>query len=138
MLKENGYLESIISKNFRRIANNHSLSQSQKLTQTTDIQDEEIRMSTNLPYVEGTSEKLRRILRSYKKGRFSTLKRLRKLLCKPKDRVATEDENNIVYEIDCSNCQAVYFGESKRSLKSRSDEDKRSVRNGYCDKNKIA
>ena len=34
--------------------------------------------------------------------------------------------------------QAVYFGESKRSLKSRSDEDKRSVRNGYCDKNKIA
>ena len=63
---------------------------------------------------------------------------LRKLLCKPKDRVATEDKNNIVYEIDCSNCQAVYFGESKRSLKSRSDEHKRSVR--YCDsaKNEIA
>ena len=36
---------------------------------------------------------------------------LRKRLCKPKDRVATEDKNNIVY--DCSNCQAVYFGESK-------------------------
>ena len=58
---------------------------------------------------------------------------LRKLLCNSKDRVATED-NNIVYEIDCSNCQAVYFGESKRSLKSRSDEHKRSVRN--CDKEK--
>ena len=53
---------------------------------------------------------------------------MRKLLCKPKDRVATEDKNNIVYEIDCSNCEAVYFGESKRSLKSRSDEHKRSVR----------
>ena len=38
-----------------------------------------------------------------------------KLLCKPKDRVATEDKNNIIYEIDCSNCEAVYFGESKRS-----------------------
>ena len=49
---------------------------------------------------------------------------LRKLLCKPKDRVATEDKSNIVYEIDCSNCQAVYFGESKRSLKLRSDEHK--------------
>ena len=47
---------------------------------------------------------------------------LRKLLWKPKDRVATEDKNNIVYEIDCSNCQAVYFGESKRSLKYRSDK----------------
>ena len=26
---------------------------------------------------------------------------------------ATEDKNNIVYEIDCSNCEAIYFGESK-------------------------
>ena len=63
---------------------------------------------------------------------------MRKLLCKPKDRVATEDKNNIVYEIDYSNCQAVYFGESKRSLKSRSDEHKRSVRNCDCDKNETA
>ena len=39
---------------------------------------------------------------------------LRKLLCKLKDRVATEDGNNIVYETDCSNCQGVDFGESKR------------------------
>ena len=57
---------------------------------------------------------------------------LRKLLCKPKDRVATKDKNNIVYEIDCSNCQAVYFGESERSLKSRSNEHKTFVRNCDC------
>ena len=53
---------------------------------------------------------------------------MRKLLCKPKDRVATEDKNNIVYEIDCSNCEAVYFRESKRSLKSLSDEHKKLSR----------
>ena len=57
------------------------------------------------------------------------------LLCKPKDQLTTEDKNNIVYEIDCSNCQAVYFGESKRSLKSRSDEHKISASD--CDKNEI-
>ena len=55
VLKENGYRESIINKIFRRITNNHSLPQSQQLTQATDIQEEEIR-----PYVEGSSEKLRR------------------------------------------------------------------------------
>ena len=49
---------------------------------------------------------------------------LHKLLCKPKDRVATEEKNNIVYEIDCSNCEAFYFSESKQSLKSRWDEHK--------------
>ena len=48
MLKENGYQKNII-KIFKRIANSHSLSQSQQQTQTTDIPEEEIRMSINLP-----------------------------------------------------------------------------------------
>ena len=67
MLKENGYRECIINKIFRRFTNNHSLPQSQQLTQATDIQEEEIRINISLPYVEGISEKLRRILRSHKK-----------------------------------------------------------------------
>ena len=89
-------------------------------SQATGIKEEEVRMSINLPYIEGTSEKLWRILRSHKiRSTFYTENTLHKLLCKPKDRVATEDKNNIVYEIDCSKCEAVYFSESKRSLKSR-------------------
>ena len=32
----------------------------------------------------------------------------------------------------------IYFGESKQSLKSHSDEHKRSIRNCDCDKNEIA
>ena len=32
-----------------------------------------------------------------------------------KDQVATEGKNNIVYEIDCISCEAVYFSESKQS-----------------------
>ena len=96
-------------------------------------------MGINLPFVEGTSEKLRRILISHKiRSTFYTENTLRKLPCKCKDRVATKDKNNIVYEIDCSNCEAVYFGESKRSLKSRSDEHKRSARNCDFDKKEIA
>ena len=63
---------------------------------------------------------------------------MHKLLCKLKDPVATEDKNKIFYEIDCSNCDAVYLGESKRSLKSLSDAHKRSVRNWDCDKNETA
>ena len=62
---------------------------------------------------------------------------MRKLLCKSKDRVATGDKSNIVYEIDCSNCESIYFGQSKRSLKLCSDEHKRSVKNCDCDENEI-
>ena len=89
--------------------------------------------------VEGTSEKLRRMLRSRKiRSTFYIESTLRKLFCKPKNRVATDDKDNIVYEIDCSNYEAVYFSESKRSLKLHSDEHKRSVRNCDCDKTEIA
>ena len=107
--------------------------------QAADIQEEEIRKSINLPYVEGTSKKLQCILRSQKiRLTFYTESTLRKRLCKPRYRVASEDKNNIVYEIDCSICEPVYFGESKRSLKSRSDKHKRSVRNFDCGKNEIS
>ena len=98
VLKENGYQESIISKILKRITNNHSLPQSNQPTQATDIQEEKIRMSIHLPYVEGTSEKLQRILRSHKiRSTFYTENTLGKLLCKPKDPVTTEDKINIVY-----------------------------------------
>ena len=66
VLKENGYQEGIISKIFERITNNHSLFQLQQQTQTRNIQEEEIRMSINLPYIEGTSERLQHILKSTK------------------------------------------------------------------------
>ena len=50
-------------------------------------------MSINLLYVEGTSEKLWCILRSHNiRSTFYTDNTLCKLLCKPKDRVATEDK----------------------------------------------
>ena len=75
-------------------------------------------MSINLMYVEGTNEKLRCILRSHKiRSTFYTENNLHKLFFKPKNRVATEDKNKIVYETDCSNCETVYFDQSKQSLK---------------------
>ena len=60
-----------------------------------------------------------------------------KLLCKPKDQVATEDKSKIVYEIDCSNSEGIYFGESKSFLKLCSDEHEWSVRNCDCETNEI-
>ena len=58
VLKENGYQESITNKIFKRITNIFSLPQSQQQTQATDIQKEEVIMSINLPFVQGTSKKL--------------------------------------------------------------------------------
>ena len=65
-------------------------------------------MSINLAYIKGTSQKVRRIFRSHKiRSTLYTENTLRKFLCKPKDRVATEDKNNIAYEIDCTIKQSI-------------------------------
>ena len=55
--------------------------------------------------------------------------------------MATENKNNIVYwlsKIDCVDCIAVYFSKSKLSLKSRSDEHEKSVKNWDSSKSETA
>ena len=69
-------------------------------------------MSINLSYIENISEKLWGILRSHKIRSTLYSESTLGVLGKPKDRVTIEDNNKIVYENDCSNCVAVYFGES--------------------------
>ena len=72
------------------------MSQSLQQTQATDIQEKKIRMSINLPIVEGTSEKLRRILRSHKiRSTFCTECTLRKPLCKVKYIIIVKDISRI-------------------------------------------
>ena len=76
-----------------RITNYQRLLQSKQKAQATNIQEEEIGISVNLPYVEGTSRKPRHILRSHKvRSTFYIKSTLRKLLYKPKDQVGTEDK----------------------------------------------
>ena len=103
MLKKNGQQESIINKIFNRIPDSYSLPQSQQQRQATDIQEEEIRTNINLPYFQGANEKMRRTLKPHKiRSTFYTKTTLHNLLCKAKYPVATEDQNNIVCEIDGS------------------------------------
>ena len=65
MLKETQYQQINISKVFKIITNNHSYSQSQQQRQATE---EEIRMSINLLYFKGTSEKLLSIQKPSSRG----------------------------------------------------------------------
>ena len=60
------------------------------------------------------------------------------MLSHPKDPVEANKQNNIAYKIPCGDCNAVYIGESKRTLDQRSKEHARAVRNGDIEKNEIA
>ena len=80
-------------------------------------------------------KKVWRVLRSHKIGStFYIGNTLRKLLCKLDNRLAIEDKKTSFMK--CSSCKAVNFGESKRSLKSHSNEHERSAEN--CDGETLA
>ena len=127
VLKENGYQESFISKIFKRITNNYSLSRSQQQMQAKDTQEEEIKiMSINLPLIENATENLRPILRSHKTSSTFFTENTG-VNYSVNQIVAIEHKNNVLCQIECNKCRAVYFGESKRPLKSRPNELKRIV-----------
>ena len=56
------------------------------------------------------------------KATFYTQTTLRSLLSKPKDPIPKEDRNNAVYQLNCKHCEAVYVGETKRTLNIRAEQ----------------
>ena len=79
--------------------------------------------SINLPYIQELSEQLKRALNKHNiKATFYTQTTLRSLLSKLKDPIPKEDRNNGAYQLNCKDCEAVYVGETKRTLNIRAEE----------------
>ena len=53
---------------------------------------------------------------------------LHKILPSPKDSIPTEKKQNIIYKLDCKDCDAVYIGEPKRAYQTRIGEHIPAVR----------
>ena len=60
---------------------------------------------------------------------FKCVNKFSKFITLGKDPIQTNDRNNIVYKINCSNCNCCYVGQSSRSLKIRVNEHKRDCKN---------
>ena len=79
--------------------------------------------------MKGTSEQHKRIFNDHNINcTFYTTTTLHTLLSHAKDPVPSDQRNNIVYKYDCKDCEAVCFGESKRTLAERTKEHTRAVR----------
>ena len=82
-----------------------------------------------IPYVQGISEPIKRILA--KVGIRVTMKphfTLSSIFRKPKDLIDFEEKRGLVYQISCRDCNAIYIGETGRSVKTRKREHVRAVR----------
>ena len=76
-----------------------------------------------LPYVQGVSECVHRILLKHKvASAFKPMNTLRQSLVHPKDRRDIGDNSEVVYQIPCDMCDKVYIGETGRKFKVRRKE----------------
>ena len=119
VLQSNGYIKQFIDKTQRQW---HFKQQNKNNNQPAEKEPEPVRR-INLLYIQGLSEQLQRTLSQHNiKSTFYTATTLRKILPSPKDLIPTEKKHNIIYKLDCKDCDAVYIGESKRPYQTRIGE----------------
>ena len=81
-----------------------------------------------LPYVEGVTEKISRVLRRENiKVCYKPTTTLFQQFTKPKDKFPPEQTSGVVYNIFCCDCDFVYYGQTDRALKTRIKEHERAV-----------
>ena len=81
-----------------------------------------------LPFVDGLSQKLQRVFKSYGVATsFRPHTTLRKLFVAPKDPVPIDKRSGCVYELSCQQCSATYIGQTGRQLGQRIKEHKSSA-----------
>ena len=95
-LKNNGFPSNKCS--FKKYLQNHNIRKTEKLKRFTSI-----------PYVQGVSEPISRILTRVDIG---VALKPHHTFRKPKDAIKFEQKRGLVYQISCRDCNAVYVGET--------------------------
>ena len=93
---------------------------------------------TFIPYIQGTSEKVRRVLNETGvKVAMKPVHTIGRILPSPKDPLTLEEKSCLVYQVPCFNCDFVYIEQSKRNLKSRLTEHKLAIKNQEPEKSAL-
>ena len=125
VLQSNGYSKPFIDRTRRQW---HLKQQNKNNNQPAEKEPEPVRR-INLLHIQGISEQLQRTLSQHDiKSTFYTTTTLHKILPSPKDPIPTEKTHNIIYKLDCKDCDDVYIGESKRAYQTRIGEHISAVR----------
>ena len=133
--KEKEHLEGVLQANGYPKWEAHRLLNRRRQTKGSE---DECKHKLFIPYIKGLSEMIDKSSRKMGiQTIFSKQRSLRTVLSNPKPPQPPMDIKGVVYLIPCSECSAVYIGETGRTLKVRLAEHKRAFRMGDV-KNGIA
>ena len=118
-LKNNGYPISLIKKCEKEIT---------KPIYRDDNDDQNINIC--VPYIKGVTERTSKILKNYNINLYSkNANTLKNSLCNLKDKRNADLKRNVVYQVNCNDCDAKYIGETGRNIKIRMSEHQRDINN---------
>ena len=94
-----------------------------------DVVARDPRSFITIPYVKGLSENVSRTMRDANFKVLHTIpKKLDCVIKKGKDKLPNLKQTELVYKIDCVNCDAVYVGQTKRHLETRIKKHRCDIR----------
>jgi len=129
ILINNGYPNNIL---IREINSRYKFLIHNKLNSNTNTESKtefNKNYTMTIPYICNVSEDVKRIIKNMVDVRYTIPRRLDTIVKKGKDKLDTQQETEIVYRINCKNCDKAYVGQTKRHLATRLKEHKNNIRN---------
>ncbi|BHF65157.1 hypothetical protein SprV_0200816600 [Sparganum proliferum] len=112
----NGYPRNFIERNRQSVPSRSPVTERPKVWRA-------------LPYIDGVSEAVSRLLRPLGIGiAHRPESTIRHLVMRPKTPLPPGEITNVIYRIQCSSCEANYIGETGKRLQTRVGEHMRAVR----------
>lgn len=142
ILLNNGYplsfifhtIDDRLKKLFFRLNNNNSENLSASRNFMSNNNDKKKISYFNVPYVRNVSERFRHCVESLDlRLSYTGVNNLRRFIKVWKDRLQKDSRSNVVYKINCMDCDASYVGQTGRLLKTRIKEHKRDLTSVIAD-----
>ncbi|XP_066296168.1 uncharacterized protein [Branchiostoma lanceolatum] len=135
---EHRHLENALNKcGYKRWTFHKALKpadESKKPSNEKNMQKRKTTANATIPYIQGVSEKLRRILQDFNIATsFKPYSTLRQKLVHPKDRVRRHIKSDVIYRLKCEHpqCRDTYIGETSQPLKTRYNQHCRATARKY-------
>ena len=120
MLTKSNYPSKFIDRTFQHC-----------LLETPRSQNSDMKY-VSAPYVKGATERINRVLKSYKyqMGGKPSDNLKSEIKANLKDAIAPTENSNLVYKVTCKDCSSTYFGETTKNLSTWITQHKYCFRTG--------
>ena len=131
-LEKNGYPHSFVRKTIKKKREKNNKKHEAK-------SDQEGRVTCTVPYVKGVSEAIGRVLAPLNIRTVSRTKNVKWTLMKgAKDPIDRNQNPGVIYALGCTECAAVYIGETARTANQRTKEHRMHTRTGHVELSAVA